>query len=79
MKAMANNRFGQPALALCFALALLVPAPLAAQDAPGEKPLTDVAKPDPTKLIRGDGEPGKDEAGAPELTEAADVAIERGL
>lgn len=77
--AMGNNKLSQTVLALCLALAFLLLVPVAAQDAPGEKPLTHTAKPDPTQPIRGDEGPRKDETGAPELTEAADVAIERGL
>jgi len=55
---------------LLLAMACLLPTPLAAQDASGEEP--------PSSIRRVE-RPSIDETGAPELTEAAELAIDRGL
>ena len=65
-------------MALSLVTACLLTAPLASQDSPGRKLAADAAA-GPTSPLPDEGQPGTDEDGAPELTEAADVAIEKGL
>jgi len=79
MTTIGNNKLSRWIAGLCLAMACLLTTQLAAQDPPAEKPVTNTAAPEPTQPLGGDEEPGRDETDAPELTEAADVAIERGL
>jgi len=77
MKATITNQSFRMAMALSLVVVCLPAAPLASQDVPDKKPATDA--PAPTSPVRDQGESDADNEKAPELTEAADVAIERGL
>jgi len=79
MTGMSTNPSCRRIMVLSLVAACLLTAPLASQDAPTKKVTTDAAAPGLTRPLDDEGEPGTDEDGAPELTKAADVAIERGL
>ena len=66
-------------MVLSLVAVCLLAAPLAAQGRPAPKPTTDAPAPKPTPTSGDEGPSGADGEGAPELTKAADVAIEKGL